>query len=302
MIIKNLDLLIELLNVNNISGMLKRVITLFLCNIIIGCSSLPTPEFSEVIYDYQVKPPYALTSAYKKINISLDTDDVKLPEPTFKDESFNFKWTPASSASQIAVYIHLSNSFLIERENTIVTSVIYDSDGKGGYVRKGVQRGYIRTHYTIEVVDKIKDTLINQVALAGNFPIEADLTNDLIENKKILKSQFYALQKKAREQLLNDIWRDLKTHHLSLVQTTFGQVTDKVVSKLSIEPKFNQAYLLLKTNRKRNAIKALDIYNSGMALYKDKDDDLSIMIRNHLDHGITVSSKIANHEYPDRYK
>ncbi len=128
----------------------------------------------------------------------MDADDVKLPESTFTDESFNFKWTPASSASQIAVYIHLSNSFLIERENTIVTSVIYDADGKGGYVRKGVQRGYIRTHYTIEVIDKIKDTLINQVAFAGNFPIEADLTNDLIENKKILKSQILRVAKESK--------------------------------------------------------------------------------------------------------
>ena len=39
-----------------------------------------------------------------------------------------------------------------------------------------------------------------------------------------------------------------------------------------------------------------------IAQYKGKEDKLSLMIRKHLDHGITVSSSIANHEYPDRYQ
>jgi hypothetical protein len=152
------------------------------------------------------------------------------------------------------------------------------------------------------VVDNLKDSLINQVNSAGNFTIEAELSNDLKKNKAIIKQQFYKQLDAARNQLIKDIWQDLKTHHLAEIQTIFGQVKDKVVSDLPVEPKFKQAYQLLKTNRKRNALKALKIYNLGMSDYKEKEDRLSIMIKRHLDHGITVSSKIANHEYPDRYK
>jgi hypothetical protein len=97
------------------------------------------------------------------------------------------------------------------------------------------------------------------------------------------------------------IWDDLKKYHLSDIQTTFGKLEYQVVSKLSVEPKFAQAYLLLKSNRKRNAIKAVNIYNKAVASYKGKEDDLSKLILKHLDHGITVSTSIANNEYTDRY-
>ena len=278
-------------------------VTFAVCLVLLsGCSSLPKPVFSDVVYDYKVKPPYALTPAYKTINVSLDARNTKLPEKTFSDESIKFKWTPSSKTANFSVYIHLSNSFLIERENTVKQDVVYDENGRGGFVRIGIQRAFIRTHYTVEVVDNIKDVLINQVNAAGNVPIEAKLSNDLKENKKILKKAFYQELTQAREKLMLDIWQGLKTHHLAPIQTTFGKLQNKVVSELSVEPKFKQAYNLLKSNRKRNAVKALKIYNDGMAFYKGKDDKLSNMIRQHLDHGITVSSAIANHEYPDRYK
>ena len=84
--------------------------------------------------------------------------------------------------------------------------------------------------------------------------------------------------------------------------TTFGKIEHKVVSELSVESRFKKAYLLLNVNRKRGAVKALNLYNLVIADYKGKEDDLSLMILKHLDHGITVSSSIANHEYPDRYQ
>ena len=267
-----------------------------------GCSSLPKPVFSDIAYDFKVKPPYALTPSYKTINVALDARNTQLPEKTFNDESIKFKWTPSSKAADISVYIHLSNSFLIERENSIKKDVVYDEKGRGGFIRTGIQRAFIRTHYTVEVVDNIKDVLINQVNAAGNFPIEAELTNDLIDNKKILKKAFYQELTQARETLMSDIWKGLKSHHLAQIQTTFGKLENRVVSDLSVEPRFKQAYALLKTNRKRNALRALKIYNDGIAQYKGKEDKLSLMIRKHLDHGITVSSSIANHEYPDRYQ
>lgn len=275
---------------------------LVLFTILSGCSSLPNPTFDTVVYDYQMKPSYPLNSSYKTLNVSLDARNVKLPEKRFKDESIKFKWTPSSRAAQIAVYIHLSNSFLIERENSVKEEVVFDERGKGGFIRTGIQRAFIRTHYTVEVVDNLKDSLINQVNAAGNYSIEAKLTNDQIENRKILKQEFYNKLDQARQSLIADIWKGLKTHHLSDIQTTFGKVENRVVSEFSVEPKFKQAYQLLSSNRKRNAIKALKIYNEGIAKYKGKDDDLSLLIKKHLDHGITVSTSIANHEFPDRYK
>ena len=287
----------------NLNGRLTLQLSMVLIILLVcGCSSLPKATFGEVAYDYQVKPTYALSTSYKTLNVALDARNISLPEKTFADESIKFKWTPSSKAAQIAVYIHLSNSFLIERENAVKNQVLFDDKGKGGYIRTGIQRAFIRTHYTVEVVDNLKDSLINQVNAAANFAIEAELSNDLTINKSTLKKQFYKQLSEARKKLVEDIWSGLKTHYLADIQTTFGTVKGKVVNELSVEPSFKRAYQLLTTNRKRNALKALKIYNSAMASYKDKDDDLSLMIRKHLDHGITVSSKIANHEYPDRYK
>lgn len=274
---------------------------MFFYSVLSACSNLPVPEYSDVIYDYQVKPPYALNNKYKFINVSVDNNDVKLPGKTFEHESIKFAWTPASRAAQIVVYIHLSNSFLIDKGNTLKTSVEYNEKDRGYLIQTPVQQGNIRTHYTIEVVDRIKDTLIRQVSLTGNYGFDAELTNDTELNKKILKKSFHDNRAVARQTLMNEIWEGLKTHHLRDVQTSFGQIQDKIVSDLPVEPIFNKAFTLLSSNRKHNAAKALNIYNQGMALYKDKDDDLSLMIKNHLDHGITVSTKIANNPHRDRY-
>lgn len=280
---------------------IKNVSTLLLVFLMVGCSCLPTPEYADITFDYQVKPPYEMGKSYKRLNVNLDVTDVSLPEKTFKDESFKFDWTPSAKNAHIAVYIRLSNSFLIDRENANKSELVYDKKGKGSFIITPIQRGYIRTHYTIEVIDEIKKTLIHQVSLAGNYSIEAELTNDSVNNKKILKDAFYKHRKAARKQLLKDIWHDLKTRDLALIQTTFGQEKDKVVSHLQGENKFELAYKYLKTNKKRNALKALNLYNQGLVKYKDKDDKLSNFIRRHLDHGISVSSRIANHQYPDRY-
>lgn len=266
-----------------------------------GCSTLPKPEFNQVIYDYKVKPAYEMDTSYKYLNISLDARDVSFPEKIFKDESIKFKWSASDKRSQLAVYINLSNSYLIDRENSLKRERIYDDRDQVEFVRTPIQRGFIRTRYTIEVVDRIKDTLINSVNLAGNFPIEAELTNSASNNRDILKSAYYKNLKLARQTLVAKIWDDLKKYHLSDIQTTFGKLEYQVVSKLSVEPKFAQAYLLLKSNRKRNAIKAVNIYNKAVASYKGKEDDLSKLILKHLDHGITVSTSIANNEYTDRY-
>jgi hypothetical protein len=279
----------------------KHTLLLLFYGFFAGCSSLPTPKYSTVIYDYQIKPPYEMNSSYKKLNVSLDVADVKLPEKSLKDESLKFAWAPVPDKAQLAVYIHLSNSFLIDRKNTIKDEVVYAENGRGSFIRTPIQRGFIRTRYTIEVIDRIKDTLIEQVNSAGQYPIEAELTNSKQDNKKILTAAYHKNLTGARNKLVADIWSDLKKRHLSQVQTTFGKFEGKVVSGLLVEPKFKQAYLLLSSNRKRDAVKALNIYNLGVAAYKDKEDDLSLMILKYLNHGITVSSSIANHEYPDRY-
>jgi hypothetical protein len=284
------------------TGLNKHILLLLVYGLFSGCSSLPIPEYSTVIYDYQVKPPYEMDSSYKKLNVSLDVSDVKLPEKSLKDESLKFAWTPVPDKAQLAVYIHLSNSFLIDRENTIKEQVVYAENGRGGFIRTPIQRGFIRTHYTIEVIDRIKDTLIEQVNSAGQYSIEAELTNSKQDNKRILAVSYHKNLYDARSKLVSDIWSDLKNRHLSQVQTTFGKVEGKVVSGLSVEPKFKQAFLLLNSNRKRDAVKALKIYNLAVAAYKDNEDDLSLMILKYLDQGISVSTSIANYEYPDRYK
>ncbi len=278
---------------------LLSVVCLYL--ILFGCSTLPKPEYNQVFYNYKVKPSYEMDTSYKYLNVSLDARDVSLPEKTFKDESIKFTWSGSDKRSQLAVYINLSNSYLIDRKNTSKIDRVFDKRGGVELIRTPIQRGFIRTRYTIEVVDRIRDTLINSVNLAGNFPIEAELTNSASSNRDILKAAYYKNLKQARETLVAKIWDDLKKYHLSDIQTTFGQLDYRVVSKLSTEPEFEKAYLLLKSNRKRNAIKALTIYNKAVARYKGKEDDLSKMILKHLDHGITVSTSIANNEYTDRY-
>jgi len=281
---------------------IRLLLFIFLYLTLFGCSSLPIPEYGQVVYDYQIKPEYEMNESYKYINVSIDAKDVNLPEKMFKDESFKFSWSSSDKRSQLAVYINLSNSFLIDRENIIKSEVFYDVNGKGGFIRTPIQRGFIRTRYTIEVIDRKKDILINSVNLAGNFSIEAELTNSSEQNKRILKMAYHKNLKQARKNLITDIWSDLKKYHLSLIQTTFGKSEYIVLSKLPIEAKFEQAYVLLKSNRKRNALKALNLYNKGVAFYKDKQDDLSLMILKHLDQGVTVSTSIVNNQYPDRYK
>ncbi|MFT6327001.1 MAG: hypothetical protein ACJA0E_001196 [Bermanella sp.] len=283
-------------------GYIKLLLLLILNLALFGCSSLPIPEYGQVIYDYQVKPEYEMNESYKYFHISIDARDVSLPEKKFNDESIKFAWSSSNTNSQLVVYINLSNSFLIDRENAIKDELIYDMNGKKGFIRTPIQRGFIRTRYTIELIDRTKDKLINSVNLAGNFSIEAELTNSADKNRKILKAAYYENIKEARKKLVSDIWSDLKKYHLSSIQTTFRKIEYSIVSKLAVEPKFEQAYLLLMTNRKRNAVKALNIYNKGVALYKDKQDDLSLMILKHLDDGITASTSIANNEYPDRYR
>jgi hypothetical protein len=292
----------DLNSLGGIALMIKKLTLLLLSyGFFAGCSSLPTPEYATVIYDYQIKPPYEMNSSYKHLNVSLDAADVTAPEKTLADESLKFGWSSLAAKAQIAVYIHLSNSFLIDRENTIKAEVVYAENGQGSFIRTPIQRGFIRTRYTIEVIDRVKDTLIEHVNSAGQYPIEAELTNSKQDNKKILTAAYHKNLSGARNKLVADIWSDLKKRHLSQLQTTFGKIEGKVVSGLSVEPKFKQAYLLLNSNRKRDAVKALNIYNLGMAAYKDKEDDLSLMILKYLNHCITVSSSIANHEYPDRY-
>ena len=278
------------------------LITALMTVLLTACGTVSlTPEFDEIQYDYQSQSVYPITQAHQKIFISLDATDLELPDEPHRISSLLLDWSTVSDDAQFILFIRFSESFLIERISGVRTEVEFDEGGRGRAFEIPIQRGFVRTHFTIELVDVLSDTLVNQFQGAGNYPIEANLVKGVDENRALLQLAFQEEVGVARYQLMTEIWTNIKKHYLNDLRVTFGQQNFKLVSELDEEPAFLIAFDLLLENNKQSALKALAIYNDAIKQYPSGESEKTDQIRSWLDQGISASSAIANHEFEDRY-
>ncbi len=271
------------------------VITLF------SCASLPTPEYKDIKYDYVVGSVYPLTEAHKNIYFEIDAPDVTPPEDTLLIPTLKLKKVLKKRQAQVVVFIHVANSFLILRPAGMRKEVVFNTQQKGALKDVAIQRAHIRTHYNIEVVDVLADTLIDQFSGAKNYPIEALDFFNKEKNRQALKEVFLAESVVARFEVINSIWQGLESIYLKDVQVSFVQEKHLLVKSLETEPKLALAFESLNENNKRSAKKALNIYNALLKKYKKLEGDYNKKVSRYIDQGITVSTSIVNHKYQDRY-
>ena len=253
-----------------------------------ACSQLPTAQYGEIQYDYVVASPYKLTPAHKNIYFALDAEDVLLPAGPLLLATLNLKRVLQKSQAQVVVYIHMANSFLISRPAGMRREV-------------PIQRAHIRTHYNVEVVDVLADTLIDQFSGAGNYPIEALDFFAKPLNRQALKEAFNGESGTARHEVVNTVWTQLTQGYLQRIEVIFAHKKYRLVSELAAEPKLAQAFGRLKQNNKQAAVQALRIYNGLIKKYNKPEDETSEVLTSYIEQGITVSTSIINHEHEDRY-
>ncbi len=273
-----------------------------LCLSLVGCSNnLPQPVFDDINYDYIISSPYKLTLQHQNIYFDIDAADLRLPEETLSIPSLQLEMVNEKSQAQVVVYIHVANSFLISRPSGTRKEVIFNEQEKGKLKGVAIQRAHIRTHYNIEVVDVLADSLIDQFSGAGNYPIEV---LDYFQPKKnitAMKEVFLAESIVARYEVINTIWRRIKKDYLNNIQVVFAQEKYNLMSDFETEPNVTVAFDLLSENNKQSAVKALHIYNALIKKYRPLEDEHSKAMAGYLDKGISVSTSIANHEHQDRY-
>ncbi len=284
------------------AGGLMRCLCLLLgAYLTVACSHVPTPQFDEIRYDYIIASPYELKAAHKNIYFDIDAPDLRLPEETLSLATLPLNMVLNKQQAQVVVYIHVANSFLIMRPSGLRKEVVFDEQQKGFLKDVVIQRAHIRTHYNIEVVDVLADTLIDQFNGAGNYPIEALDIFDKQLNQQALKEAFLAESIVARYEVINTIWTHIKKDYLNNIQVIFAQEKYRLVSELESEPKIEVAFEILNENNKQSAAKALQIYNGLIKKYKKMGDEYSAAVTQYIDKGITVSTSIVNHEHKDRY-
>lgn len=282
--------------------MAKILIVFFILALISGCANkLVEPEYGQIIYDYLVPSPYPLSNDHKNIFVKLDGENLIAPSGPLNMETLKLKRVNQQARAQVVLYLRVSNSFLIERPAAYRKETILEGRDKGDLKYVSLLRGFIRTHYQIELVDVINDRLVDHFQGAHHYPIE---TTDLFDhslNVKTLKEQFDEQEPVAREQLMKTLWLNIQNQYLQSVQVSFGKEKFELVKSHEAEPRFLQAFNLLKRNTRTNASQALNIYNRSIKDYKKLDDDTSKALASYIDHGITVSSRISNHAHQDRY-
>ena len=266
-----------------------------------ACSNVPTPRFDEIRYDYVIASPYELTSAHKNIYFDIDAEDLSLPEETLSLATLNLNMVLNKQQAQVVVYIHVANSFLIKRPGGMRKEVVFDEQQRGAFQDVVIQRAHIRTHYNIEVVDGLADTLIDQFSGAGNYPLEALDVFEKKLNRKLLQEAFLEESIVARYEVINTIWNRIKMDYLNNIEVIFAQEKYRLVSELESEPRVELAFERLNENNKKSAAKALQSYNGLIKKYKKKGDEYSKAVTSYLDQGITVSTSIVNHQHQDRY-
>ena len=297
--------------------MARALIAVLLSVSLLGCANHGVnAEYGDIEYDYVVSSAYPLTEKHKSIYLDIDGDDLVLPQssseivsqrksnleiPSLEIENLKLNWVNKKSQAQVILHLRISNSFLIERPAGIRTSVVFNAKGKGHLEDVPILRGFIRTHYQVELVDVLNDLLIDHFQGAENFPIESiDLFNHQA-NISAMQIQFDQQARQARKMLMAKLWKNIQDYYLAMVKVSFGKEKFTLVKSQANEPKFLQAYNLLKRNNRNSANQALRIYNQGIKDYQDLEDDFNKEMKNLFDYGITVSSRISNHTHQDRY-
>ena len=300
--------------------MARALIAVLLSVGLLGCATHGVnAEYGDIEYDYVINSAYPLTEKHKNIYLDIDGDDLILPSfskdkadlenpsieslemDALKLENLKLNWVNKKSQAQIILHLRISNSFLIERPAGIRTSVVFNEAGKGHLEDVPILRGFIRTHYQIELVDVLNDHLIDHFQGAENFPIEnIDLFNHQA-NISAMQIQFDQQARQARKILLRKLWKNIQDYYLAMVKVSFGKERFTLVKSQESEPRYLQAFNLLKRNNRNSANQALRIYNQGIKDYQDLEDDFNKEMKNLFDYGITVSSRISHHTHQDRY-
>ena len=297
---------------------MARTLTATLLSVwLLGCANHGVnAEFGHIEYDYLVNSAYPLTEKHKNIFLDIDGDNLILPlfnseMPSLEIESpeveslemetLKLNWVKEKQQAQIILHLRISNSFLIERPAGIRTNVVFNAAGKGHLEDVAILRGFIRTHYQVELVDVLNDHLIDHFQGAENFAIENIDLFDHQANISAMQIQFDQQARQARKVLMEKLWKNIKNYYLAMVQVSFGKEKFTLVKNQESEPRYLQAFNLLKRNNRNSANQALRIYNQGIKDYQDLEDDFNKEMKNLFDYGITVSSRISNHTHQDRY-
>jgi hypothetical protein len=277
-----------------------KLASLLLMMFMVGCTG-PHMVKSSFEYDYVLPSDYPLTRKHQRINVSIDDETLKRPESILKYEALNLGYSTIVTGAQVVAFIHFQPSFFVQREPITRQIIKYDEKDKGHVVYVITNRGFIRTPYSVELVDALNDTLIFQTQGAGNYSIDAAPYPNNEQTKKALLDVFHQYTFEARQTLLNDIWEKLKGRYLQDIQVTFAKMKFKLVSEHESEPVFKQAFALLKKNDKVAAKQALAIYNQAYKRYQAKEDNESKLILSYINDGITAATQIVNDPNPQRY-
>ena len=280
--------------------MVKLTLSLFFI-FLVGCAGQYVVK-NTVEYDYILPASYPLTNQHKFIHVSIDDKSLKRPEPALKFETLKLNYSVIPASAQLIVYVHIQPSFLVQREPVSRQVVEYDANNKGTLVYVVTNRGFVRTPYSIELVDKLSDTLIFQTQGVGNFSIDASPRPNHTQTTAQLLLAFHKHTQQARQILLDDIWAKLKGPYLKDIQVSLAKMQFRVVSEHESDPVFQKAFALLKKNDQFSAKQALALYNQAYKRYEKKEDDSSKRILNYINEGITAAAQIANDPNSQRYQ
>lgn len=264
-----------------------------------GCSG-PNIIKDTVTYDYLIAPSYPLTEQHKTISVIIDDPSLKQPESTLRYEKLKLKYV-AKRQADIQVFLHFLPSFLVQRSPITQRVAEFNENGKGNLVYRVTNRGYVRTPYSIEVVDSLNEKLIFQTQGTGNFPISASPKPDLENTESALKAEFYNKRGMAREALLEDLWQQLKGRLLKDIQVSFAKMDFYLVKDHELDGDFAHAYSLLEKNDKDAAKRALVMYNNLIKRYQSKEGKLHQAMAGYANDGITAATQIVNDPHLQRY-
>lgn len=279
---------------------MAKLIIFFPLLVMLGCSG-PCIKKSSLDYDYYVPSRYPLTPEYKNIHVVIDDKSLNQPEVKLEYEALKLGYSVKPNNAQILVFIHFQPSFLVQRDPITRKTVEYDEDNKGNIVYVMTNRGFIRTPYSLELVDTLNETLIFQTQGNGNYAIDAAPKPNKEETKQALLQVFHKNKQAARQALLDEIWKKLEGRYLQDIQVAFLNMKFLLVSEHESEPIFKQAFSLLKKNDKAAAKQALAIYNKAYKRYQASESDHDKAILGFINDGITAATQIVNDPNPQRY-
>lgn len=280
---------------------LRKCLFIALFFTVTACSSLD-PQYGRVRYDYAIASDYELSKQHQQVAVMIEYPNGNQQWwPKQELESLALNWTQSPKQADVVLYVRLSSPHLVERPAGWRKTVTYNEAGVGEVKRESIQRGYIRTHYVVELVDKRLDTLIESHRLAHNFPIEAPFDSDKQQRTQLLKRAFNTNKPEALKDFMSNLNTNLESRYLKPVCYTFAHKDYRLVQTLEQEASFSKAFEVLKGNSKAAAKQALDIYNRAIKPYQEQEGEDAKTIRRWLDDGIGAATDIIDTPHKDRY-